>query len=68
MTQRKVILILSGKTAFWKYVRIGLEREICIVDKILRYGVISKICCFWQVQALAVEAVLYFETTFITEN
>ena len=38
MTQRKVILILSGKTAFWKYVRIGLEREICIVDKILRYG------------------------------
>ena len=36
--KKKVILILSGKTASWKYVRIGLKREICTVDKILRYG------------------------------
>ena len=39
--KKKVILILSGKTAYRKYVCImvciGLEREICIVDKILRY-------------------------------
>ena len=37
--KKKVILILLCKlTAYWKYVRIGLEHEICIVDKILRYG------------------------------
>ena len=35
---KKVILILSGETAYWKYVCRGLEREICTVDKILIYG------------------------------
>ena len=36
--KKKVILILSGETADWKYVCRGLECEICTVDKILRYG------------------------------